>query len=158
MSEPAVRGIVVAHGSMAAGLVEAATRISGVDDGVLVPISNEGLGPEGLRDAILSDAAGGPAIVFTDLAAGSCTLAARVCCSEGSPLAVVTGVNLAMLLDFLFHRDLATPDLVEHVVTTGREGVRALTFTKPKPDREPEPSANPAPDMDTTDVDSSFSG
>jgi mannose/fructose-specific phosphotransferase system component IIA len=121
-----IRGIVVAHGSMAAGLVEAASRISGVEDGVLVPVSNEGLGPEDLRDAILSDAAGGPAIVFTDLAAGSCTLAARVCCSENSPLAVVTGVNLAMLLDFLFHRELPLSELVDHVVSRGRDGVRAL--------------------------------
>lgn len=137
MTERPIRGIVVAHGSMAAGLVEAATRISGVEEGVLVPVSNEGLGPEQLRDAILSDAAGGPAIVFTDLAAGSCTLAARVCCTERSPLALVTGVNLAMLLDFLFHRELPIADLVEHVVSRGRDGVRALI----------------APDLDSTDVD-----
>lgn len=126
-SRPAgIRGVVVAHGAMAAGLVEAAQRISGVEAGVLVGISNDGLGPEQLRDAILSDAAGGPAIVFTDLAAGSCTLAARVCCSEGQPLAVVAGVNLAMLLDFVFHRTMPLQDLVEHVVTRGRQGVRAL--------------------------------
>ncbi len=127
MSPRPIRGIVVAHGSMAAGLVEAARRISGVEEGALVPVSNDGLGPQELKEAILSDAAGGPAVVFTDLAAGSCTLAARVCCSEGAPLAVVTGVNLAMILDFLFHRDLPVEDLVEHVVSRGRDGVRALT-------------------------------
>ncbi|MDT8369317.1 MAG: hypothetical protein RQ745_08930 [Longimicrobiales bacterium] len=121
-----VRGIVVAHGAMADGLVEAAGRISGVEEGALVAISNDGLGPAELRKAILAGAAGGPALVFTDLAAGSCTLAARVCCTEGPTFAVVTGVNLAMLLDFLFHRELALPDLVQHVVDRGREGVRAL--------------------------------
>jgi mannose/fructose-specific phosphotransferase system component IIA len=123
-----IRGVVVAHGTMAAGLVEAAQRISGVEAGTLVGISNDGLGPEQLRDAILSDAAGGPSIVFTDLAAGSCTLAARVCCGEGHPLAVVAGVNLAMLLDFVFHRDLPLPELVEHVVARGKDGVRALAM------------------------------
>lgn len=125
-----VRGIIVAHGTMAAGLVEAATRVSGVEEGVLVAISNDGLGPEELRDAILSDASGGSALVFTDLAAGSCTLAARICCSQGAPLAVVSGVNLAMLLDFLFHRELPLDDLVEHVVSRGKEGVRALATPK----------------------------
>jgi len=126
VSSPPIRGIVVAHGSMAAGLVEAALRISGVEEGALVPVSNDGLGPRELKEAILSDAAGGPAVVFTDLAAGSCTLAARVCCSEGAPLAVVTGVNLAMILDFLFHRDMPVDELVEHVVSRGRDGVRSL--------------------------------
>lgn len=138
---PEIRGIVVAHGSMAAGLVEAATRISGVQEGVLVPVSNDGLGPEQLRDAILADAADGPAIVFTDLAAGSCTLAARVCCSGGAPLALVTGVNLAMILDFLFHRDMPIAELVEHVVSRGRDGVRALVApsdSDPDPDPDPE--------------------
>jgi len=131
---PPVRGIVVAHGPLAAGLVEAAIRISGVEEGALVAISNDGLGPEQLRDAILSDAGGAPALVFTDLAAGSCTLAARVCCSEGAALAVVSGVNLAMLLDFVFQRDLPLDELVTHVVARGREGVRALA-TPPNVDR-----------------------
>lgn len=149
MSDPGIRGIVVAHGPLAAGLVEAAMRISGVEEGVLAPVSNEGLGPEQLRDAILSDAAGGPAIVFTDLAAGSCTLAARVCCTEDSPLAVVTGVNLAMLLDFLFHRDLPIPELVDHVVSRGRDGVRALTPPKSGP--------KPGPGEASTDVDPAVS-
>jgi len=122
-----VRGIVVAHSTLAAGLVEAAIRVSGAEEGALVAISNEGLGPEELRDAILSEAVGGPSLVFTDLAAGSCTLAARICCSEASPFAVVSGVNLAMLLDFVFHRELPLDQLVDHVVARGREGVRALS-------------------------------
>lgn len=138
-----VRGIIVAHGTMAAGLVEAATRISGVEEGALVAISNDGLGPEELQAAILSDAAGVSALVFTDLAAGSCTLAARICCSKGAPLAVVAGVNLAMVLDFLFHRDMPLDELVEHVVARGKQGVRALAT----PDR-----ASPAP-TDSADVD-----
>jgi len=126
-SATTVRGIVVGHGSMAQGLVEAALRISGAEEGALVAISNDGMGPEQLKEAILSDGVGGPTVVFTDLAAGSCTLAARVCCREGAPMAVVTGVNLAMLLDFVFHRDLAVIELVERVVERGRAGVRVLS-------------------------------
>ncbi|MGW8267269.1 MAG: hypothetical protein ACWGSQ_12960, partial [Longimicrobiales bacterium] len=61
------RGIVVAHGSMAKGLVDAAGKISGVEDGVLVPLSNEGKSPQTLQaelDLFLEE---GPAVVFTDL-------------------------------------------------------------------------------------------
>jgi len=138
-----MRAIVVAHGTMAIGLVEAATRVSGVEEGALVGISNDGLGPDQLRDAILSEAGGESALVFTDLAAGSCTLAARICCSQGAPLGVVSGVNLAMLLDFLFHRDLPLDELVEHVVSRGKDGVRALST----------PASHPGASTPATDVD-----
>ena len=42
-----LRGVVLAHGEMAEGLVSAVERISGIE-GVLVPLSNEGHGPDWL--------------------------------------------------------------------------------------------------------------
>ncbi len=41
-------------------------------------------------------------MIFTDLPAGSCTMAARRLQRERPELVVVTGVNLAALLDFVF--------------------------------------------------------
>ena len=85
MSE--VRGVVVAHGSLARCLVETVESISGVE-GALRPISNEGCSPELL-------------------------------------MPVVSGVNLSMLLDFVFHRDMELTELSQRVVEKGRAGAIA---------------------------------
>src|SRR5688572_106684 len=103
---PAARGIVVGHGAMASGLVDAVRRIAGIADDVLVAVSNEGKGPDALRDELGRLAGQGTVIVFTDMHAGSCAVAARVACREQGASAVGCGVNLPMLLDFVFHRDL----------------------------------------------------
>lgn len=120
------KGVVVAHGEMARGLVTAVTRIAGIEEGVLVAVSNEGIGPDELKDAILELAGDGPAVVFTDLAAGSCTLAARISCRDRSAVAVVTGVNLPMLLEFVFHREMPFEELLPRLEARAREGVRIV--------------------------------
>ena len=133
MSEPetapgAARGIVVGHGVMATGLVDAVRRIAGVGDDVLVPISNEGKGPEALREDLARVMGTGRVVVFTDMHAGSCALAAKVACraqGESAESAVVCGVNLPMLLDFVFNRELPLEELVPHLVEHGRAAVTA---------------------------------
>src|SRR5690349_7252281 len=106
------RGIIVGHGAMASGMVDAVRRIAGVADDVLIAVSNEGKGPDALRDELCRLAAAGPVVVFTDMHAGSCAVAARVACRSQSSSAVVCGVNLPMLLDFVFHRELPIETLV----------------------------------------------
>ena len=50
MSE--VRGIVIGHGDMAVGIVGAVRQITGLDEDALVALSNRGLGPDTLIDAV----------------------------------------------------------------------------------------------------------
>ena len=119
------RGIVVGHGDMAQGLVDAVRRIAGEAGQCLHAVSNEGRGPEELRAALESVAGEGPAVVFVDLESGSCGIAAAYACRAKSERAVVCGVNLPMLLDFVFHRELPLPELVERVVERGRTAIRA---------------------------------
>lgn len=126
MTVPGIRGVVVAHGEMAQGVVNAVGRITGVQEGVLTAVSNEGRGPEELQDEIREVVADGPAVVFTDLGAGSCTLAARVSCRDRARVAVITGVNLPMLLDFVFHRDLPMEELLPRLEAKAREGIRVF--------------------------------
>jgi len=119
MSE--VRGVVITHGHLARCLVETTESISGVQ-GALQPISNAGCSPDTLLERIREATADRPSLLFVDLASGSCAHAARIV-GRGHPgIAVVTGVNLPMLLDFTFHRDLEVSELAERVVEKGRSG------------------------------------
>ena len=79
MSETGVRGIVIAHGDMATGLIDAVKHIAGVSGEFLVPLSNRGLGPDALAQEVRRLASSEPTIVFTDLPSGSCGFAARRC-------------------------------------------------------------------------------
>lgn len=133
MSE--VRGVLVSHGAMAEGVIDAVRRISGAPADALVAVSNDGRSPDDLRAAIVQVMGDGPVIVFTDLGAGSCTLAARLSCADRARVAVVTGVNLPMLLDFVFHRTLPVDELAARVVAKGRSGLRLLTAPEPHVDR-----------------------
>jgi len=95
--------VIAAHGDFAAGLVSAVARVAGADAAVrLLPFSNANLGAaeilEALRHAVVSSDA---RVVFTDLPAGSCTIAARRLARERPDLAVVCGANLPMLLAFV---------------------------------------------------------
>ena len=127
MSEgSAARGIVVAHGAMAQGLVDAVRRIAGGGADSLVAVSNEGMSPPDLK-ARLEDLAGDDrVVVFADLLSGSCGMAAMVSARDKTSRAVVCGVNLPMLLDFVFHRDMQLDELVPRLVSKGRDGVRQL--------------------------------
>jgi mannose/fructose-specific phosphotransferase system component IIA len=126
MSGGEARGVVVAHGEMARGMVTAVVRIAGIPEEVLVPVSNEGRGPDELKDTILERIGDEPAVIFTDLAAGSCTLAARMSCLDRGRMAVVAGVNLPMLLEFVFHRELPLSELLPRLEQKGQDGIRIL--------------------------------
>ena len=96
------RAIIAGHGDFAHGLLSAAIQITGRDD-VFIPLSNRGLSAADVTAAMarLLDSSSA-SVVFTDLPAGSCTMAARRLQRERPDLTVVVGVNLAALLDFIF--------------------------------------------------------
>lgn len=121
-----VRGVVVAHADLAHALVRAVEAISGVR-GALVPVSNEGCSPEELRRLVEEAAGSAPAVLFVDLASGSCAFTGRLVARTTPDVAVVTGANLPMLLDFVFHRELELGALVERVREKGRGAVQAHT-------------------------------
>jgi mannose/fructose-specific phosphotransferase system component IIA len=125
MSEP-LRGIVVSHARLAGALVEAVERIAGQKDG-LVAVSNEGC-DRGLLEAKVAEAVGqSPAVVFVDLPSGSCLHASAHYFQTHENVAVVAGVSLAMLVDFLYHRDLSPKDAAERAVQTGTRALRVLS-------------------------------
>lgn len=122
MSEP-LRGIIVSHAAVAEALVAAVRGITGVDD-ALVPVSNEGCDQDALKRRLTDAAAGQPAVLFVDLPGGSCLISSVRFARGHAELAVVTGVNLAMLLDFVFHRDLTPADAARRAVEAGAKAIK----------------------------------
>jgi mannose/fructose-specific phosphotransferase system component IIA len=122
-------GVVVTHGSLGEALVEAAREITGIDDG-LVPLSNRGTSPETLRKMVENAVGDGPAVVFVDLSSGSCGFAANMAARTCRSAAVVTGVSLPMLIDFLFNRSLDPGELSERLVAKGRSAINNVSASK----------------------------
>lgn len=123
MNEESVRGLIIAHSSLAAGLASAVRQISGVGEEAIQTVSNEGRGPEGLLSAVREAAGEAPVIIFTDLASGSCAFTARKIAIERPATGIVCGVNLPVLLDFVFHRDLPLQELVDRLIEKGKGGI-----------------------------------
>ena len=122
MSET-LRGVVVCHGRLAGALVEAAESISGVS-GALVPVSNSGCDRDLLEQRVADAVDGRTAVVFVDLASGSCLFAVLKRLRAIPGVRVVTGVNLAMLMDFVFHRDLTADAAAERAAAAGNKAIR----------------------------------
>jgi len=122
MSEE-LRGVVVCHGTLAGALVQAAEQISGLG-GALLPVSNTGCDRDTLEDRVLAAVDGHPAVVFVDLASGSCLVAVLKRLRGEQSIKVVTGVNLAMLVDFVFHRSLSPAEAATRAAAAGEKSIR----------------------------------
>ncbi len=118
-----LRGVVVCHGSLAEGYVDAVRQITGVGEEALVALSNRGLSPETMAADIRAAVGDGPALIFTDLLAGSCGFAARRLSQQNPNIAVVSGVNLPALLYFVMHRQEPLAAVVPVVVEKARAAV-----------------------------------
>ena len=121
MSAPLI-GVVVAHGSVASALVGAAEEISGVKD-ALVAVSNSGCDRGSLEERVAAAVGNHRALVFVDLASGSCLFAAMRRLATREDVRVVTGVNLAMLIEFRFHRDEETAAAAHRAAVTGTKAI-----------------------------------
>ncbi len=118
-----IRGVVACHGRLAEALIDATEKITGVT-GAMVPVTNAEC-DRGLIERRIAEAVGdGPAIVFTDLASGSCLIAAARLARQAGRVRVVTGVNLAMLLDFVFHRELTLDEIATRLAATGQKAIQ----------------------------------
>jgi len=119
-SEPDARALVAGHGDFAAGLVSAVSQITGRGD-AFVTLPNRDMSAADVERAMREEVdARGLEVIFTDLPAGSCTMAARRLQRERPAVVLVTGTNLATLLDFVFHTDVPAVQAAQHAVDKGR--------------------------------------
>jgi len=115
-----VLALVAGHGDFAAGIVSALGQITGRSD-AFVTLSNRDMSAADVERAMREQVDGKSlGVIFTDLPAGSCTMAARRLQRERPAVVVVTGTNLATLLDFVFHVGVPVGEAAKHAAEKGR--------------------------------------
>jgi len=118
-SEPP-RAIVAGHGDFPGGLVNAVEQISGRGN-LFLAVTNNGLGAADIESVLTEKTASGRiSVIFTDLPAGSATLAVRRMMRSNPDIVLVTGTNLATLLEFAFQSDLDPQSAARNAAEKGR--------------------------------------
>ena len=118
-----VRAIVVGHGSYAEGMIDAVDRITGRGH-LLLGVSNRDLSAGEIETRLREcTATTGVKVFFSDLPAGSATLAVRRLLRDHTDCVLVTGANLAALLDFVFQPPMSAVDAAHHAAEKGRLAV-----------------------------------
>jgi PTS system N-acetylgalactosamine-specific IIA component len=114
------RAVVVGHGEFAGGLVSAVGQICGMAD-KLVVLSMMGMTPEDIEGSIREQLTRtGARVIFTDLPAGSATIAARRIVKDDPTIVLVSGVNLATLLDFVFNNAVSPTEAARTAAERGK--------------------------------------
>ncbi|MBE0566655.1 MAG: hypothetical protein IH621_11885 [Krumholzibacteria bacterium] len=125
-----IRSLVITHGRIGEELVRVAGMILGPQEG-LDAMSNAHRSAQDITEAVrawLGPAAeSSPAVILVDDYGGSCATASQLACEGRKDVAVLSGVNLAMILGFLTWRDSSDhADLVTRLVAKGREAIVRL--------------------------------
>ena len=119
----APRAIVAGHGDFAAGLVSAVQQITGRGQ-VFRAISARDLSGAALDDLLRSTLDETHVdVVFTDLQAGSCSMATRRVLRDRPDVLLVAGANLPMLLDFVMAEDMPAIQAARHALERGRAAI-----------------------------------
>lgn len=119
----APRAIVAGHGEFAAGLVSAVQQITG-RGGQLIPISVQKLNVEDIENLLRAKMQeANVRVIFTDLQAGSCTMASRRILRGMDDAVLIAGANLPTLLDFVFAEGRTAPEAARHAAERGRAAI-----------------------------------
>ena len=115
-----IRAVIAGHGTFASGIISAVDQITGRGEQFLA-ISNTGLCLDDIQHVLAQalDETGATAI-FTDLPAGSCTMAVRRLVRARPGVVLATGINLSFLLDFAMRDDSVTVTAVQRAMESGR--------------------------------------
>ena len=120
---PHPRAIVAGHGEFAAGLVSAVQQITGRGD-QLIPVAVYSLGVEDIEALLRKKMLEADVhVIFTDLQAGSCTMASRRILRGMDDAVLIAGINLPTLLDFVFTEGKTAPEAARHAAERGRAAI-----------------------------------
>lgn len=125
--------VIVCHGDMADGLLDAARMIVGEQEGVAAVSLREMDAVEGLMERVAAaiekvDTGDGTLVLVDLFGASPFNASARLAMQGDSKIEVITGVNLPMLLELAVHGDGATLEqLVEIALEAGTSGIETLS-------------------------------
>jgi N-acetylgalactosamine PTS system EIIA component len=120
------RAIVAGHGDFAAGLISAVEQISGRGR-LLLPVAVKQLGVEDIEALLRTEMVdAGVRVIFTDLQAGSCTMASRRILRGMDDAVLIAGVNLPTLLDFVFAENVSPVEAARHAAERGKAAIAAV--------------------------------
>ena len=127
-----INGLVITHGDVGRELVRVVEMILGPVEG-LTALTNAGKSVQDLTAEIggflaaLDSGESNGILLFIDDFGGSCANAAQLALAGRSGDLVLTGVNLAMLLDFATWREsMAAGELSRRLVEKGRDAIAVL--------------------------------
>src|SRR3954466_4210817 len=119
------RAIVAGHAEFAAGLVSAVQQITGRGD-QLVPVAVGKLSVQDIEELLRATMVeANVRVIFTDLQAGSCTMASRRILRGMNDAVLIAGANLPTLLDFVFAEGRSAPEAARHAAERGRAAISA---------------------------------
>jgi PTS system mannose-specific IIA component len=127
--------VIVSHGDMADGLLDAARMIVGEQDGLATVSLREMDAVEGLMErvaAAIEKVDGGDGVlVLVDLfGASPFNASARLAMQGDSHMEVISGVSLPMLVELMVQREGESLEkLVQVALEAGTSGVRTLSQT-----------------------------
>lgn len=127
-----MKALVVTHGGIGLELVGVVEQIMGPVPG-LRALSNRGKSAQDITEAIRSWLAepapgvpgeAGKSLLFIDDYGGSCATASQLASGPDPDVAIISGVNLAMLLGYVTWRETTEfKALVRRLVDKGREAI-----------------------------------
>jgi len=130
-----IKALVITHGDIGREIVRVTEMILGPVPG-LTAMSNSGKSAVDItariKDWLAEDPAGDegdPAgtdrkLILLDDYGGSCATSAQLACGQDPDTAIISGVNLAMLLGFVTWRESGDfEELVARIVQKGREAI-----------------------------------
>jgi PTS system N-acetylgalactosamine-specific IIA component len=117
------KAIVIGHGDFASGMLTAVDKITG-HGAALLALSVQERSLAQIESWLVEHLAStGAQVVFTDLQAGSATMAARKALRERPEVTLVVGTNLPMLLDFVLSNAATPADAARHAAERGRTSI-----------------------------------
>ena len=120
------RAVVAGHGDYPVGIISAVEQITG-RGALLIPVSGAGRSAVDIAEAIRATMLEHDVrVIFTDLQAGSCSMAARRMLSGVDGAVLVCGANLPTLLDFVLADDLAPDEAARRALERGRSAMILL--------------------------------
>ena len=121
----APRAIIAGHGDFAAGMISAVQQITG-RGALFRGISSQQMSGTDLLEHMRREIEeSGVTVVFTDLQAGSCSMASRRLLRDRPDVLLIAGANLPMLLDFAM-AELPPQEAARHALERGRAAIAAL--------------------------------